>query len=95
MLLDLCNKTSGNKGLTARRRVNHAPVGTFVRAEERYTPSRQPKTRNKNKTMNMLIRQMMIATRDTRHVVIKVTKMTIDKSVLLCAVTSGPEEERI
>ena len=34
--------------------VNQAPVGTLVSAEERYTPSRQPKTRKKNITIRIL-----------------------------------------
>jgi hypothetical protein len=56
--------------------VNHAPWGTFVRAEDMYTASRVPKKRKNAMTRIMFQRQMMIATMVTRTVDIKVTTMT-------------------
>jgi hypothetical protein len=47
-----------------------------VSAAERYKPSRHPKTRKKKKTIRTLKPQTRIATRETRQVVINVTKMT-------------------
>ena len=56
--------------------MNQAPVGTLVRADERYTPSKQANTRKKNITIRKLRRQIIIATKETRHVVMKVTNIT-------------------
>ena len=56
--------------------VNQAPLGTLVSAAERYAPSKEPKTRKKKMTMRMLKRHTSIATRETRQVVINVTKIT-------------------
>ena len=56
--------------------VNHAPSGTFVAAEERYRPSKLPNTRKAMATIVTGRRQIMIATRQTIQVVMKVTKMT-------------------
>ncbi len=53
--------------MAARSKVNQAPVGTLVSAELAYAPSKQPKTRKKNRTMKTLIRQITMATRLTRH----------------------------
>jgi hypothetical protein len=68
--------TKKHERIDARTSVNQAPLGTLVSAAERYKPSRHPKTRKKKKTMRTLKRQTRIATRETRQVVINVTKMT-------------------
>ena len=60
----------------ARRRVNHAPSGTFVRAEERYRPSRVTRGSQTAKTRKGFVFQTIRATRVTRFVVMKVTRMT-------------------
>lgn len=61
---------------TERTRVNHAPSGTFVSAEDRYMPSRQLNTRKPAKTMRGWSLQMIRATMETMQVVMKVTRMT-------------------
>ena len=61
---------------TARTRVNQAPSGTLVRTDDKYAPSREAKMRKPAKTMKGLRRQMMRATSETMHVVMKVTRMT-------------------
>ena len=62
--------------IAASIRVNQAPVGTFVSADERYTPSKAPNTKKKNKTMKRLICHLMIATSATIEVVMSVTHTT-------------------
>ena len=56
--------------------MNQAPSGTLVRTDDRYAPSREAKTRKPARTRNGLTRQMMRATSETMHVVMKVTRMT-------------------
>ena len=56
--------------------VNHAPCGTFSRADERKTASRAMKTIKTGSTISILIRQIMIATSDTMHEVMNVTRIT-------------------
>lgn len=56
--------------------VNQAPLGASVSTAERSAPSKEPKTRKKKIMMRMMKRHTSIATRETRQVVINVTKMT-------------------
>src|ERR1700761_2074074 len=56
--------------IKASIRVNQAPSGTLNSTDDRYTPSREPKTRKKRRTSIKLVRQTTTATRDTIQVVI-------------------------
>lgn len=60
----------------ARTRVNQAPSGTFVSAEDRYRPSRQLNITKPAKTMTGWILQVIKATMETMHVVMNVTRIT-------------------
>jgi hypothetical protein len=62
--------------IKAKRMVNHAPSGTLTRDDEMYAPSRAAKTKKKNITIGVGIRQEMMATKETMQVVMKVTTMT-------------------
>ena len=62
--------------MTARSRVNQAPLGTLVSADDRYAPSRLPKTRKPRRTRKGFSCQTSKATIETMQVVIKVTKIT-------------------
>ena len=62
--------------MIARSRVNQAPLGTLVSAEDRYAPSRLPKTRKPKSTRIGLSSQTIKATIETMHVVMKVTRIT-------------------
>ena len=62
--------------IMARRRVNQAPSGTLVSAEERNRPSSVTNGINIARTRKVFNRQTMIATKVTIQVVIKVTRMT-------------------
>jgi hypothetical protein len=61
---------------TARSRVNQAPSGTLVSAAERKMPSSRAKMRVMGRMTRGGRRQEMRATRETRRVVRKVTRMT-------------------
>jgi hypothetical protein len=60
----------------ASTRVNQAPSGTFVSADDRYRPSSAPKARNPIATTTIGSRQMITATREIMKVVMNVTKIT-------------------
>ena len=60
----------------ARASVNQAPVGTFVRAEDKKAPSSRANMSQPKATRNGFQRQTNRATRATMQVVMKVTRMT-------------------
>lgn len=60
----------------AKEMVNQAPSGTLSSAEVRYNPSNVANVSESGRTKNHLILQTINATRDTRVVVMTVSRIT-------------------